>query len=75
VVKKVSSPFLEGNFAPWRSEDNIDHLKIEGKIPDDLNGVLLRNGPNPQFDPTGLYHWFEGDGMLHAIRIQDGRCC
>lgn len=71
--EKAKSPFLEGNFAPYRSEDHFDHLKVEGKIPEDLNGVLLRNGPNPQFDPIGFYHWFEGDGMLHAIRIKNGR--
>src|SRR3989338_2759394 len=71
--QKAKSPQLEGNFAPWRSEDNFHNLEIIGKIPADLNGVLLRNGPNPQFDPMGSYHWFEGDGMLHAIRINDGR--
>lgn len=71
-TEKSVSRYLEGNFAPLRTEDNFDHLEIIGKIPDDLNGVLLRNGPNPQFDPIGAYHWFEGDGMLHAIRIQNG---
>ncbi|MCX7125513.1 MAG: carotenoid oxygenase family protein, partial [Gammaproteobacteria bacterium] len=70
---KAVSPFLEGNFAPYRSEGKFDSLEIVGKIPDDLNGVLLRNGPNPQFDPVGSYHWFNGDGMLHAIRINQGR--
>jgi carotenoid cleavage dioxygenase-like enzyme len=73
MMQTVKNPFLDGNFSPWRSEDNFNNLEIIGKIPSDLNGVLLRNGPNPQFDPTGSYHWFEGDGMLHAIRIQDGQ--
>lgn len=71
-MTKAQSPFLKGVFAPWRKEGNYDVLEIEGSIPEDLNGVLLRNGPNPQFDPEGSYHWFEGDGMLHAIRIQNG---
>lgn len=71
-LEKAKSPFLEGNFAPWRSEDHFDSLTVIGKIPLDLDGVLLRNGPNPQFDPLGHYHWFEGDGMLHAIRIHKG---
>ncbi|HLB55868.1 MAG TPA: carotenoid oxygenase family protein [Coxiellaceae bacterium] len=74
--KKTNAPakseFLEGNFAPWRSEDNFSNLEIIGKIPADLNGVLLRNGPNPQFHPMNNYDWFEGDGMIHAIRIQNG---
>ncbi len=72
-MNKAKSPYLEGNFAPWRSEDNFDQLTVLGSIPKDLDGVLLRNGPNPQFDPLGTYHWFEGDGMLHAIRFKDGR--
>ncbi len=71
-MSNETNPFLQGNFAPWRSEDKFDHLEVEGQIPADLNGVLLRNGPNPQFDPKGHYHWFEGDGMLHAIRIKNG---
>lgn len=71
--KKAVSEFLEGNYAPWRSEDHFSNLEIIGKIPDDLNGVLLRNGPNPQFDPLDEYHWFEGDGMVHAIRIHNGK--
>ena len=65
--------FLKGVFAPWRREENFDRLEVIGKIPEDLQGVLLRNGPNPQFDPAGAYHWFDGDGMLHAIRIKDGQ--
>jgi carotenoid cleavage dioxygenase len=72
-TQKAQSPFLEGNFAPWRSEDNIENIEIIGTIPNDLNGTLLRNGSNPQFDPLGQYHWFEGDGMLHAIQIKDGK--
>jgi carotenoid cleavage dioxygenase len=65
--------FLQGNFAPWRTEDSIDQLEVIGKLPSDLGGSLLRNGPNPQFDPTGPYHWFNGDGMIHQIKIQNGQ--
>ncbi len=72
-MSTVESPFLKGVFAPWRKEEKLDQLEVIGKIPADLQGVLLRNGPNPQFDPVGAYHWFDGDGMLHAIRIKNGR--
>jgi carotenoid cleavage dioxygenase-like enzyme len=36
------------------------------------DGEFVRNGPNPAMSPTGGYHWFDGDGMLHGIRIQNG---
>ncbi|MEM8778815.1 MAG: carotenoid oxygenase family protein, partial [Cyanobacteria bacterium P01_G01_bin.49] len=38
-----------------------------------LNGMFVRNGPNPQFPPIGQYHWFDGDGMLHGVHIQGGK--
>ena len=35
--------------------------------------MFLRNGPNPQFPPLGRYHWFDGDGMVHGVLIEDGK--
>ena len=67
------SPFLQGNFAPWRLEGTAPDLEIEGQLPCELNGTYYRNGPNPAYEPTGRYHWFDGDGMIHAIRLEDGR--
>ena len=67
------NPFLQGNFAPWRMEGVADDLEIVGAIPRELNGTYYRNGPNPAFEPPGRYHWFDGDGMIHAITLGDGR--
>jgi len=67
------NPFLQGNFAPWRMEGTADDLEIVGEIPRDLAGTYYRNGPNPAFEPPGRYHWFDGDGMIHAITLGDGR--
>src|SRR5262245_53999104 len=67
------SPFLEGNFAPVERELAVDDLTIVGEWPRELEGTLVRNGPNPQFPPLGRYHWHDGDGMLHAVRIRGGR--
>ena len=44
-----------------------------GALPRELDGTYVRNGPNPQFAPAGQYHWFDGDGMLHAVRFDGGR--
>jgi carotenoid cleavage dioxygenase len=67
------NPFLRGNFAPWREEGVHDDLQVIGEIPRDLNGTFFRAGPNPAFEPEGRYHWFDGDGMVHAIKIENGR--
>lgn len=71
--KKQVSPFLQGNFAPIREEFTEDKLRVTGNLPKGLEGLFVRNGPNPQFDPLGNYHWFDGDGMLHGVLIRDGK--
>ena len=65
-------PFLKGNYAPWPMEGEAHDLVVQGEIPQELNGTLYRNGSNPQFSPRGRYHWFDGDGMIHAFTLGDG---
>lgn len=60
------------NYAPVREERDDFELPVKGELPRELGGTLFRNGPNPQFD-TPNAHWFVGDGMLHAITIENGR--
>lgn len=68
------NPYLEGMYAPVHEERVAPDLEIiAGELPRDLHGVYVRNGPNPQFAPVGRYHWFDGDGMLHAVHFADGR--
>lgn len=67
------NPYLTDNFAPVQTEVTVDALPILGELPAELNGMFVRNGPNPQFPPLGRYHWFDGDGMLHGVHIQDGK--
>lgn len=62
--------WLNGNFAPVEKEVEAFDLKIEGALPPELSGVFMRNGPNPAREPTA--HWFLGDGMIHAVRIENG---
>jgi len=66
-------PNLIGGFAPLRMECDAPDLVVDGEVPRELDGTFYRNGPNPQFAPRGSYHWFGGDGMLHAFAIRDGR--
>jgi carotenoid cleavage dioxygenase len=67
------APSLQGGFAPVAQELTTDRLHIEGEVPQDLNGLYVRNGPNRQFAAPGRYHFFDGDGMLHALRFDRGR--
>ncbi|RID50280.1 hypothetical protein BRARA_H01021 [Brassica rapa] len=65
---------LSGNFAPVLDELPPTECEIiHGSLPPSLDGAYIRNGPNPQFLPRGPYHLFDGDGMLHAIRIRNGK--
>jgi carotenoid cleavage dioxygenase len=67
------NPFLRGNYAPVHEEVTVEQLKIIGQLPRALEGMYVRNGPNPQFPPKAKYHWFDGDGMLHGAHLQDGK--
>ena len=67
-------PYLTGHHAPVRFEADAPDLIVEGTIPDDLSGIFYRNGPEPLYPPReGDYHWFDGDGMVYAFEIAEGR--
>ncbi|KAE8693178.1 putative carotenoid cleavage dioxygenase 4 [Hibiscus syriacus] len=63
---------LSHNFAPVDELPPTPCEVIQGSLPSCLDGAYIRNGPNPQFLPRGPYHLFDGDGMLHSIRISNG---
>lgn len=63
--------YMRGNYAPVIDEVEAFDLPIEGAIPPDLAGRFFRNGANPIDRVPG--HWFDGDGMLHGIRLNDGK--
>ena len=69
-----ASPFLKGNFAPTHEEVEFDCVDVSGEIPRDLAGSFLRVGPNPLVEPLVLdrYHPFDGDGMVHQLRFEEG---
>ncbi|XP_057978629.1 carotenoid 9,10(9',10')-cleavage dioxygenase 1 [Malania oleifera] len=66
--------YLSGNFAPVPDETPpCKNLLVQGYLPECLNGEFVRVGPNPKFSPVAGYHWFDGDGMVHGLRIKDGK--
>ena len=68
----LPNPFLEAGFAPVRDEITVEALPVRGAIPPELDGVYLRNGPNPAYKPLSYTFPFDGDGMVHALRLRDG---
>ena len=71
--RESKNKFLSGNWYPVE-ETSTNELKIAGELPRELSGLFLRNGPNPK-EPINHenYHPFFGDGMIHGIRIENGK--
>ncbi|WTZ50008.1 carotenoid oxygenase family protein [Nocardia sp. NBC_01388] len=67
----MSPPYLTGNYAPVTEELTAQELSVTGRIPPELSGWYLRNGPNPH--EAASSHWFVGDGMVHGVRLEAGR--
>ncbi|XP_019150854.1 PREDICTED: carotenoid 9,10(9',10')-cleavage dioxygenase 1-like [Ipomoea nil] len=65
--------YLSGNFGPTQETPPSKDLPVIGHLPECLNGEFVRVGPNPKFAPVAGYHWFDGDGMIHGLRIKDGK--
>jgi carotenoid cleavage dioxygenase len=67
-------PYRTGAWRPNFVEYDADELEVvEGRLPDALAGVYLRNTENPVMPSLGRYHPFDGDGMLHAIHFAGGK--
>jgi len=72
-IDEIDNPYLHGLFAPITTEAAAEDLPVEGTLPADLRGAYFRNGPNSRFAPKNRYHWFDGDGMIHAVWFDGGR--
>lgn len=82
IVNTVASTLPEDDDHPYRTRawrpnhrewDAFELEVVEGEIPPDLEGVYLRNTENPVHPAIGLYHPFDGDGMLHQIAFGGGQ--
>ncbi|KAF2179960.1 isoeugenol monooxygenase [Zopfia rhizophila CBS 207.26] len=65
------------NFAhpslPSRFEGEARSLPVLGKIPDAINGTFYRVSPDPLFPPDPRIVWIDGDGVVSALRIHNGK--
>ena len=75
TLQPTDHPYLSGAWRPIHEEHDAPHeaLQVIGDIPRDLDGLYVRNGHNQVHEPLGQYHPYDGDGMLHSMRIQNGR--
>ncbi len=74
TLEPSDHPYLNGAWKPLHQEVNASDLEvIEGAIPQDLDGVYIRNTQNQVHEPLGYFHPFDGDGMLHQIDFQNGK--
>ena len=73
TLKPSNHPYLTGPWTPLHEEVNATDLEpYEGAIPDDIDGIYLRNTENPVHEPLGRHHPFDGDGMIHQISFRNG---
>lgn len=73
MSSKQKNPYLSGNYAPVHDELEVHDLKVIGEIPKELCGIYMRNGPNPEFTPISYTYPYDGDGMIHALYIKEGK--
>jgi carotenoid cleavage dioxygenase len=68
-------PYLQGNYAPVDTESDFgpDELRVEGTIPPNLVGAYMRDGANTAYEPNHYVYPLDGDGMVHAVYLQDGQ--
>lgn len=68
------SAYSHWGFRAIHAELQRAPVTVTGTLPPDLEGVYIRNGTNPQFDPMAIrYQMFDGPGMLHQVHIKNGQ--
>lgn len=73
TIRPNDHPYMNGPWTPLHEEVRAEDLQVIGEIPKDLDGVYYRNTENPVHHPIGVYHPFDGDGMIHAMSFRNGR--
>jgi beta,beta-carotene 9',10'-dioxygenase len=71
---RSQSADLTGGLESLEKETRVDSLPVEGRLPDWLQGSLVRTGPAKwEVGKQTMNHWFDGFAMLHRFGIADGR--
>jgi beta,beta-carotene 9',10'-dioxygenase len=64
---------LTAGFESLDRETRVDRLPLVGRLPDWLQGALVRTGPAKwEVGSQTMNHWFDGFAMLHRFGIADG---
>src|SRR5580698_2807006 len=68
-------PLYKGWGHPYRVEATIRGLElVEGHLPPEIEGTLLRCGPDRQYPPrNGSDVFIDGEGMVHTFRFSGGQ--
>ena len=65
---------FQGYAAPVRAEVDVADLEVIGEIPAELDGYFVRNSADHAYPPMFENDIFlNGDGMIHQVRIKNGR--
>jgi all-trans-8'-apo-beta-carotenal 15,15'-oxygenase len=53
---------------------SVNVFNMQGRIPSNLHGTLLRNGPgNYEYGEDVRRHPFDGDGLICSFAFKDGQ--
>lgn len=66
----------QGALAPVTDEVDVEAPPVVGRLPGELHGMLVRNGPNPlggRFAGHDVLSWWPEAAMLHGISFREGR--
>lgn len=67
------SPWVQGAYTPVNDEIDAYDLPMTGSLPPELNGMLVRIGPSPIGAVAPDHNLFFGEGMLHALTLENGK--
>jgi beta,beta-carotene 9',10'-dioxygenase len=73
TIQPATERDLTAGFESLDDETHVDRLPVEGRLPDWLQGSLVRTAP-AKWEVGGqtMNHWFDGFAMLHRFGIADG---